>query len=76
MGVMLLCIMIKDGLYCLDSSIQPQAMVDERAPSITWHNHLGHFHFYILQTIIVKYGLTVTHHNSHFTCDSCYISKA
>lgn len=67
--------MVKDGLYCLDSSAPSQAMVGECATSTTWHNRLGHPHFRILQIIIAKYGLHVTHRDGPFMCDFCCNSK-
>lgn len=54
--------MVKDGLYHLyPSQLWPSMLVSKWASPNTWHIRVGNLHFHILQTIIAKNNLPITH---------------
>ena len=66
----------KDGLYLLHFLQNRSSYIGEKASPETWHNRLGHPHFRVLQNILNKYGLTLTHKISHLHCEACRTSKS
>ena len=66
----------KDGLYLLHFLQNRSSYIGEKASPETWHNRLGHPHFRVLQNILNKYGLPLTHKISHLHCEACRTSKS
>ena len=66
----------KDGLHLLHFLQNYSSYVGEKASPNTWHHRLGHPHFCVLQNILNKYGLPITHKMSHLHCDACRTSKS
>ena len=66
----------KDGLYLLHFLQNSSSYIEEKASPDTWHHRLGHPHFHVLQNILIKYGLHVTHKMSHLHCEACRTSKS
>ena len=66
----------KDGPYLLHFLQNCSSYVGEKASPNTWHHRLGHPHFRVLQSILNKYGLPLTHKLSHLYCDACRTSKS
>ena len=66
----------KDGLYLLHFLQNRSSYIGEKASPDTWHNRLGHPHFRVLQNILNKYGLPITHKISHLHCEACRTSKS
>ena len=66
----------KDELYLLHFLRNYSSYVGEKASPNTWHHRLGHPHFRVLQNILNKYGLLITHKMSHLYCDACKTSKS
>ena len=66
----------KDGLYLLHFLRNFSSYLGEKASPETWHHRLGHPHFWVLQNILNKFGLPVTHKMKHYHCDACRSSKS
>ena len=66
----------KDCLYLLHFLQNLSSYIGEKASPDTWHNRIGHPHFRVLQNILNKYGLLVTHKISHLHCEGCRTSKS
>ena len=66
----------KDGLYLLHFLQNRSSYIGEKASPDTWHNRLGHPHFRVLQNILNKYGLPITHKISQLHCEACRTSKS
>ena len=66
----------KDGLYLLHFLRNCSSYLREKASPETWHHRLDHPHFRVLQNILNKFGLPITHKMKYYHCDVCRSSKS